>query len=129
MRRPSYQHGRRLVRIEVGGGSWRRAAGPPSISGGPPTLAAGRVPSAVLVLEQLRDLRGAEELVIQEHKGVSALAQARRRGSSMSRGSAAATSSIAISTSGDAPARVRRPSTGRSRRRGYGRAAPPPTGS
>ena len=67
MRRPSYQHVRRLVRIE----RRRRqleARGRAVLGRAATTLAAGRVPSAVLVLEQLRDLRGAEELVLQEHK-------------------------------------------------------------
>ena len=67
LRRPSYQHVRRLVRIE----RRRRqleARGRAVLGRAATTLAAGRVPSAVLVLEQLRDLRGAEELVLQEHK-------------------------------------------------------------
>lgn len=67
MRRPSYQHVRRLVRIE----RRRRqleARGRAVLGRAATTLAAGRVPSAVLVLEQLRDLRGAEALVLQEHK-------------------------------------------------------------
>lgn len=67
MRRPSYQHVRRLVRIE----RRRRqleARGRAVLGRAATTLAAGRVPSAVLVLEQLRDLRGAERLVLQEHK-------------------------------------------------------------
>ena len=67
MRRPSYQHVRRLVRIE----RRRRqleARGRAVLGRAATTLAAGRVPSAVLVLEQLRDLRRAEELVLQEHK-------------------------------------------------------------
>jgi hypothetical protein len=67
LRRPSYQHVRRLVRIE----RRRRqleARGRAVLGRAAATLAAGRVPSAVLVLEQLRDLRGAEQLVLQEHK-------------------------------------------------------------
>jgi hypothetical protein len=67
MRRPSYQHVRRLVRIE----RRRRqleARGRAVLGRAATTLAAGRVPSAVLVIEQLRELRGAEELVLQEHK-------------------------------------------------------------
>ena len=67
MRRPSYQHVRRLVRIE----RRRRqleARGRAVLGRAAATLAAGRVPSAVLVLERLRELRGAEELVLQEHK-------------------------------------------------------------
>ena len=67
MRRPSYQHVRRLVRIE----RRRRqleARGRAVLGRAATTLAAGRVPSAVLVIERLRELRGAEELVLQEHK-------------------------------------------------------------
>ena len=67
MRRPSYQHVRRLVRIE----RRRRqleARGREVLGRAAATMAAGRVPSAVLVLERLRELRGAEELVLQEHK-------------------------------------------------------------
>jgi hypothetical protein len=67
LRRPSYQHVRRLVRIE----RRRRqleARGRAVLGRAATTLAAGRVPSAVLILEQLRDLRGAEDLVLQEHK-------------------------------------------------------------
>ncbi|HWL32498.1 MAG TPA: hypothetical protein VNP89_02735 [Gaiellaceae bacterium] len=67
MRRPSYQHVRRLVRIE----RRRRqleAAGREVFGRAATTLAAGRVPSAVLVLERLRELQRAEELVLQEHE-------------------------------------------------------------
>jgi len=67
MRRPSYQHVRRLVRIE----RRRRqleARGQAVLGQAATTLAAGRVPSAVLVLERLRELEGAAELVLQEHK-------------------------------------------------------------
>jgi hypothetical protein len=67
MRRPSYQHVRRLVRIE----RRRRqleARGRAVLGRAATTLAAGRVPSAVMVIERLRELRGAEELVLQEHK-------------------------------------------------------------
>ena len=67
LRRPSYQHVRRLVRIE----RRRRqleAAGRAVLGRAATTLAAGRVPSAVLVLERLRELQRAEELVLQEHK-------------------------------------------------------------
>lgn len=67
MRRPSYQHVRRLVRIE----RRRRqleAAGREVLGRAATTLAAGRVPSAVLVLERLRELKAREELVLQEHK-------------------------------------------------------------
>jgi hypothetical protein len=67
MRRPSYGHVRRLVRIE----RRRRqleAAGREVLGRAATTLAAGRVPSAVLVLERLRELKGKEALVLQEHK-------------------------------------------------------------
>lgn len=67
MLRPSYQHVRRLVRIE----RRRRqleAAGREVLGRAATTLAAGRVPSAVLVLERLRELEGREGLVLQEHK-------------------------------------------------------------
>jgi hypothetical protein len=67
MKRPSYQHVRRLVRIE----RRRRqleARGRAVLGRAATTLAAGRVPSAVLVLERLRELERAEELVLQEHK-------------------------------------------------------------
>jgi hypothetical protein len=67
MRRPSYQHVRRLVRI-----ARRRrqleAAGRAVLRRAATTLAAGRVPSAVLVLERLRELKRREALVLQEHK-------------------------------------------------------------
>lgn len=65
--RPSYQHVRRLVRIE----RRRReleAAGRAVLGRAASTLAAGRVPSAVSVVQQLRELQLAEELVLQEHK-------------------------------------------------------------
>ena len=67
MRRPSYQHVRRLVRIER---RRRRleAAGREVLGRAATTLAAGRVPSAVHVLERLRELKSREELVLQEHK-------------------------------------------------------------
>ena len=67
MKRPSHQHVRRLVRIE----RRRRqleARGRAVLGRAATTLAAGRVPSAVLVLERLRELERAEELVLQEHK-------------------------------------------------------------
>lgn len=67
MPRPSYQHVRRLVRIE----RRRRqleARGRAVLGRAAATMAAGRVPSAVLVLERLRELKGKEELVLQEHK-------------------------------------------------------------
>ena len=67
IKRPSYQHVRRLVRIER---RRRRleAAGRAVLGRTATTLAAGRVPSAVLVLERLRELQRAEGLVLQEHK-------------------------------------------------------------
>ncbi|MGH3071860.1 MAG: hypothetical protein ACRDNB_06270 [Gaiellaceae bacterium] len=67
MRRPSYQHVRRLARIER---RRRRlqAAGRQVLGRAATTMAAGRVPSAVLVLERLRELKAREELVLQEHK-------------------------------------------------------------
>ena len=70
MRRSSYQHVRRLVRVE----RRRRqleAAGREVLGRAAATLAAGRVPSAVLVLERLRELKSREELVLQEHKAFS----------------------------------------------------------
>lgn len=71
MQRPSYQHVRRLVRIER---RRRRleAAGRQVLGRAATTVAAGRVPSAVHVLERLRELRSAEELVLQEHKAFRA---------------------------------------------------------
>ncbi len=67
MRRPSYGHVRRLVRIER---RRRRlqAAGREVLGRAATTMAAGRVPSAVHVLERLRELEGKKELVLQEHK-------------------------------------------------------------
>ena len=67
LRRPSYQHVRRLVRIErrrrelerQGREVWGDVAR---------TLAAGRVPSAVFVLERLNAIERRTELVLQEHK-------------------------------------------------------------
>jgi hypothetical protein len=68
--RPSYQHVRRLVRVE----RRRRELSAEArrvLSGAVSTSAAGLVPSAVLVLERLRELQLAEELVLQEHKAFS----------------------------------------------------------
>jgi hypothetical protein len=65
--RPSYQHVRRLVRVERRRGELRRAARQ-VLTGAASTSAAGLVPSVVLVLERLRELQLAEELVLQEHK-------------------------------------------------------------
>jgi hypothetical protein len=69
--RPSYQHVRRLVRIE----RLRRAVQGEIrdvLAGTVSSLAAGRVPSAVWTLERLRDLQRKEELVLQEHKAFRA---------------------------------------------------------
>ena len=65
--RPSYQHVRRLVRVE----RRRRALRADSrevLTGVLTSFAAGRVPSAVWTLQRLRELELAEELVLQEHK-------------------------------------------------------------
>lgn len=67
MRRPSYGHVRRLVRIHrrarelqrQGREVWGELAA---------TFAAGRIPSAGWTLERLRAAKGEEELVLQEHK-------------------------------------------------------------
>ena len=64
---PSYGHVRRIVRIERQRQELRREARR-VLTGAASTSAAGLVPSVVLVLEQLRELRGVEELVLQEHK-------------------------------------------------------------
>jgi hypothetical protein len=64
---PSYQHVRRLVRVE----RRRRQIGREArdvLTGVVSSSAAGRVPSAVFVLERLRELERREELVLQEHK-------------------------------------------------------------
>ena len=67
MLRPSYQHVRRIVRVERRrkelGAEARRV-----LTGAVSTSAAGLAPSVVLVLERLRELQLAEELVLQEHK-------------------------------------------------------------
>jgi hypothetical protein len=70
MRRPSYQHVRRLTRIErrrrelerQGREVWGKVA---------TTMAAGSVPSAQLVFEAVRGTTLAQELVLQEHKAFS----------------------------------------------------------
>ena len=72
--RPSYQHVRRIVRVERRRQELRREARK-VLAGAVSTSAAGLVPSVVLVLERLRELQLAEELVLQEHK-----AFVRRRG-------------------------------------------------
>jgi hypothetical protein len=67
LRRPSYQHVRRLVLIERRRQAVRgRARG--VLADAFAASVAGRVPSAVWTLERLRELQGAEELVLQEHK-------------------------------------------------------------
>jgi hypothetical protein len=71
--RPSYQHVRRIVRIERRRQELRKEARN-VLAGAVSTSAAGLVPSVVLVLERLRELQLAEELVLQEHKAF------RRRG-------------------------------------------------
>ena len=65
--RPSYQHVRRIVRVERRRQELRREARK-VLAGAVSTSAAGLVPSVVLVLERLRELQLAEELVLQEHK-------------------------------------------------------------
>ncbi len=65
--RPSYQHLRRLVRIERRRRELQRA-GRAVLGRAATALAAGRVPSGVSTLERLRELQGREELVLQEHK-------------------------------------------------------------
>lgn len=64
--RPSYQHVRRIVRVERRRRELRAEARK-VLSGAVATSAAGLVPSVVLVLERLRELQLAEELVLQEH--------------------------------------------------------------
>ena len=64
---PSYGHVRRIVRIERRRQELRREARK-VLAGAVSTSAAGLVPSVVLVLERLRELQRAEELVLQEHK-------------------------------------------------------------
>jgi len=67
MRRPSYGHVRRLVLVERRRRALERE-GKVVLGRFAETLAAGRVPSAVLVLERLRELERRRELVFQEHK-------------------------------------------------------------
>jgi hypothetical protein len=70
MRRPSYGHVRRLTRLDrrrrelerQGRAVWGKVA---------TTLAAGRVPSAELLLEATRGTKAEQELVLQEHKAFS----------------------------------------------------------
>jgi hypothetical protein len=77
MGRPSYGHVRRLVRVERRRRALERE-GRAVLGKAASTMAAGRVPSAVFVLERLRELELAKELVIQEHKAFSAGAFAAR---------------------------------------------------
>ncbi len=71
LRRPSYQHVRRLVRVErrlqelraQQRDVWKDAA---------TRNAAGLVPSVVWTLNRVRELQLAEELVVQEHKAGAA---------------------------------------------------------
>jgi hypothetical protein len=65
--RPSYGHVRRVVRIERRRQELRREARQ-VVAGAVSRSAAGLAPSVVLVLERLRELQLAEELVLQEHK-------------------------------------------------------------
>jgi predicted nucleic acid-binding protein len=65
--RPSYQHVRRLVRVERRRRELR-ADGREVLTGALTTVAAGRVPSAVWTLQRLRELEREGELVSQEHK-------------------------------------------------------------
>ena len=78
MRRPSYQHVRRLVRVERRRRELERQ-GRAVLGKAASTLAAGRVPSAVFVLERLRELELGKELVLQEHKAFSRSAAVGRR--------------------------------------------------
>jgi hypothetical protein len=75
--RPSYGHVRRIVRIERRRHELRREARK-VLSGAVSTSAAGLVPSVVLVLERLRELQLAEELVLREHKSFERQAFGRR---------------------------------------------------
>jgi hypothetical protein len=65
--RPSYQHVRRIVRVERRRQELRRQVRK-VLAGAVSTSAAGLAPNVVLVLERLRELQLAEELVLQEHK-------------------------------------------------------------
>jgi hypothetical protein len=75
--RPSYQHVRRLVRVERRRQELRREARK-VLAGAVSTSGAGLAPSVVLVLERLRELQLAEELVLQEHKSFERRAFVRR---------------------------------------------------
>jgi hypothetical protein len=65
--RPSYGHVRRIVRVERRRRDLRAEARK-VLTGAVSTSAAGLAPSVVLVLERLRELQLAEELVLREHK-------------------------------------------------------------
>lgn len=67
LRRPSYGHVRRLVRVERRRRDVR-AGVRDELEGVLTSFAAGRVPSAVWTLQRLRELELASELVLQEHK-------------------------------------------------------------
>jgi hypothetical protein len=67
LRRPSYQHVRRLVRVERRAREVRRESRE-VVADSLVAVAAGRVPSAVWTLERLRGLQCEGELVLQEHK-------------------------------------------------------------
>ena len=75
--RPSYQHVRRMVRVERRRKELRAEARR-VLTGAVSTSAAGLAPSVVLVLERLRELQLAEELVLQEHKSFERRASVRR---------------------------------------------------
>ena len=74
--RPSYGHVRRIVRIERRRRQLRRDARQ-VLAGTLSTSAAGLAPSVLLVLERLRELQRAEELVLQEHKAFARQAHPR----------------------------------------------------
>jgi predicted nucleic acid-binding protein len=67
LRRPSYQHVRRLVKVERAA---RKVRGEERevVKDALWAAAAGRVPSAVWTLKRLRALQRERELVLQEHK-------------------------------------------------------------
>jgi predicted nucleic acid-binding protein len=67
LRRPSYQHVRRLVRVERRRRE-TRANVHEELAAALSSVAAGRVPSAVWTLQRLVELERKEELVLQEHK-------------------------------------------------------------
>jgi hypothetical protein len=77
LRRPSYQHVRRLALIERRRQAVRRGARG-VLADAFAASAAGRVPSAVWTLERLIELQGEEELVLQEHKAFSRRSRRRR---------------------------------------------------